>query len=130
MAPKKEKSKVQYYTILFEKYIEILEEVNKFHYLLSDKIKDLVNSTIIDQWTESPLPEFMEAFTVVDSYKIFLDEKINNPSEEEIVFTTKNNIKDVLFTQQELTAMQDLYLQIQARKLLLKQNYGFSTEIN
>ncbi len=130
MAPKKTKQKPQYYTVQFEKYIEVLEEMNKLHYILSDKIKDLVNSISLTEWTDSPLPEFMEVFTVVDAYKIFLDEKINNPSEQEIKFTTENNIKDVLFDEPELKTMQSYYIQIQARKLMLKQNYGFSSEIN
>ena len=130
MAPRKTKEKPQYYTVQFEKYIEVLEEINRFHYILSDKIKDLVNQVNLNEWTDSPIPEFMEVFTVVDAYKIFLDEKINNPSEEEIKFTTANNIKDVLFNEPELKTMQGYYLQIQARKLLLKQNYGFSSEFN
>lgn len=130
MAPKKTKEKPQYYTIQFEKYIDVLEEINRFHYILSDKIKDLVNQVNLTEWTDSPIPEFMEVFTVVDAYKIFLDEKINNPSDEEIKFTTANNIKDVLFNEPELKTMQNYYLQIQARKLMLKQNYGFSAEYN
>ena len=130
MAPKKEKTKIQYYTVVFEKYLEVMDEVNKFHYMLCDKLKEMTSSISLLEWSDSPIPDFMEAFTIVDSYKIFLEEKINNPTEEEIRFTSKNNIKDVLFNQQELTAMQEYYLQLQARKLILYQNHNFSTEIN
>lgn len=130
MAPRKPKEKPQYYTIQFEKYIDVLEEINKFHYILCDKIKELVCKIKLDEWTDSPIPEFMETFIVVDNYKLFLDEKINNPSEEEVKFTTANNIKDVLFNASQLKIMQDYYIEVQARKLLLKQGYNFSTEIN
>lgn len=130
MAPKKVNKKVQYYTVVFERYIEVMEEVNKFHLILSDKLKDLTSTINISDWCESPISEFMECFIVVNSYKIFLDDKINNPTEEEIKFTSENNIKDVLFDEQELIAMQDFYIQMQAKKILLKQNYGFSSEFN
>ncbi len=131
MAPKKQqKKKVQYYTIVFEKYLEVLGEVNSFHFYLSDRIKDLTKEIPIDSWSESPLPDLMDSFVLVDSYRIFLDEKINNPSDEEIKFTTENNIKDVLFDEEELKAMQKFYIMMEEKRRILYEVHNLSTEVN
>ncbi len=130
MAAKKKKEKLQYYTISFEKYIEIMEEVNKTHYIIADKIKSLTTVVNIDEWPDSPISDFMDAYITAESFKIFLDEKINNPTEEEIKFTAENNIKDVLFKDEELKAMQSLYIALEAKRKLLYVDHNFSTEVN
>ena len=127
---KKAATKKQFYTIQFEKYMEVVEEINNTHYILSDKIKDLVTSTAIENWCDSPIPDFFDVFVLIDSYRVFLDEKVNNPSEEEVEFTVKYNIKDVLFNKEELGVMQQFFLSVEARKEILLQNYGFSSSIN
>ena len=67
---------------------------------------------------------------LIDSYRLFLDENINNPTEQEVEITIKNNIKDVLFTKEELDVMQNFYLAVESRKEVLLQNYNFSCSIN
>jgi len=131
MAPRKKAvPKKQFYTIQFEKYMEVVEEVNKVYYILGDKIKDLVINTPVENWLDSPISDFFDVFVLVDSYRIFLDEKVNNPSEEEVEFTIKYNIKDVLFNKEELGVMQQFFLSIEARREILLQNYGFSSSLN
>jgi hypothetical protein len=130
LMPAARKKKVQYYTIVFEKYMEIVTDIDKTYYILSDKLKDMVTTIKIEEWYESPIPEFIESFLLVDSYRVFLDDKINNPTEQEVEITLKNNIKDVLFTKDELDVMQQFYLAVEARKLALIQNYNFSCYVN
>jgi hypothetical protein len=130
MPPAKRKQKIQYYTIVFEKYMEIVTEIDKTYYILSDKLKEMVVKTNIEDWYESSIPEFIESFLLVDSYRAFLDDKINNPTEQEVEVTIKNNIKDVLFTKDELDVMQHFYLAVEARKELLLQRHNFSCCLN
>lgn len=132
MAPAKKKKtiKTQYYTIQFEKYMEVVEETNKVYYILSDKVKDMVTTIPVVDWSETAIADFLESFVLVDSFRIFLDEKINNPTEEETEFVIKHNIKDVLFNKEEIGAMQQFFLAIEAKKEFLLQNYGFSSAIN
>lgn len=130
MPPAKKKQKIQYYTIVFEKYMEIVTEIDKTYYILSDKLKDMIINTNIEDWYESSIPAFLESFMLIDSYRLFLDEKINNPTEQEVEITIKNNIKDVLFTKEELDVMQNFYLAVESRKEVLLQNYNFSCSIN
>jgi hypothetical protein len=130
MPPGKRKQKIQYYTIVFEKYMEVVTEVDKTYYILSDKLKDMITKTNIEDWYESEIPEFIESFLLVDSYRAFLDDKINNPTEHEVEITIKNNIKDVLFTKDELDVMQHFYLAVESRKELLLQKHNFSCYLN
>jgi len=130
MPPAKKKPKVQYYTIVFEKYMEIVTEVDKTYFILSDKLKDMISTTNIEEWYESPIPQFLETFLLVDSYRAFLDDKINNPTDQEVEITIKNNIKDVLFTKDELDVMQHFYLAVEARKEMLLQTFNFSCSLN
>ncbi len=78
MPPAKRKQRLQYYTIVFEKYMEVVTEVDKTYYILSDKLKDMVTKTNIEDWYDSAIPEFIESFLLVDSYRAFLDDKIQN----------------------------------------------------
>jgi hypothetical protein len=130
MPPAKRKQRLQYYTIVFEKYMEVVTEVDKTYYILSDKLKDMVTKTNIEDWYDSAIPEFIESFLLVDSYRAFLDDKINNPTEQEVEITIKNNIKDVLFTKDELDVMQHFYLAVESRKELLLQRHNFSCYLN
>jgi hypothetical protein len=130
MAPAKRKQKIQYYTIVFEKYMEVVTEVDKTYYILSDKLKDMITKTNIEDWYDSAIPEFVESFLLVDSYRAFLDDKINNPTEQEVEITIKNNIKDVLFTKDELDVMQHFYLAVESRKELLLHRHNFSCYLN
>ena len=130
MPPAKKKQKVQYYTIVFEKYMDIVTEVDKTYYILSDKLKEMMGSIKTEDWYESAIPEFLESFLLTDSYRAFLDDKINNPTEQEVEVIVKNNIKDVLFTKDELDVMQHFYLALEARKAALLTNYNFSCYIN
>lgn len=130
MAPSKKKKTVKYYTIVFEKYMDIVTEVDKSYYILSDKLRELTQKIPIEDWYDSPIPDFIEVFLIADSCREFLDDKINNPSEEEIQITVKNEIKDVLFSKDQLQVLQQLYLSLEARKEELLFKYNFSSSVN
>lgn len=129
-AAKKIEPKKQYYTIQFEKYMEVVEDVNKIYFIWSDKIKDMVTTIPVEKWSETTITDFLDSFVLIDSFRYFLDDKVNNPTEEEVEFTVKHNIKDVLFDKEELQTMQHFFLTVEARKEYLLQNYNFSSALN
>jgi hypothetical protein len=135
MAPRKKAAakkvvKKQFYTIQFEKYMEVLEDVNKTYFIISDKVRDLVLTMPVEKWADSPISEFLDSFVLVDSFRYFLEDKVNNPTEEEIEFTVKYNIKDILFNKEELQVMQQFFLTVESRKEYLLNNYNFSCFLN
>jgi len=72
----------------------------------------------------------MKIFGVKEKSFNGLDQKINNPTAEEVEFATKNNIKDVLFTKDELEFLQGYFLAIETRKDYLNEAHNFSCSIN
>lgn len=130
MPKAKKKQKIQYYTIVFEKYMEIVVEIDKTYFIVSDHLKELIEKTKVEDWSSGPINDFIESYLLLDTYRAFLDDKINNPTDQEVELTIKNNIKDVLFTQEELGVMQQLYLTIEARKEYLLFKHNFSCSLN
>lgn len=126
----KKSEKKQYYTIQFEKYLEVLEENSRIYYILCDKIKDMITSTPTEDWDQTYIADFLDFFVLVDSFRIFLDEKINNPTEEETEFILKHDIKDVLFDKEELALMQQFFLTIEGKKEYVLKHFGFSSLLN
>ena len=57
MPPAKKKQKIQYYTIVFEKYMEIVTEIDKTYYILSDKLKDMINTPEIQNMLKMINPD-------------------------------------------------------------------------
>jgi hypothetical protein len=127
MAPKK---KVQYYTVQFEKFLEIVSDTEKTNLMITDHIKDLADNVPVKEWDTSPVYDFLESCLLVNSFRDFLDNKINNPSEEEVEFVTKNNIKDVLFSKDELEILQSFFLAIESKKEYLIRAHNFSCSLN
>jgi hypothetical protein len=127
MAPKK---KAQYYTVQFEKYLEIISDTEKTNVILTDRIKDLVGNVLVQDWDYSPIPDFLETYLLINAFRDFLDQKINSPTNEEVEFATKNDIKDVLFTKEELEFLQSFFLAIESRKNYLNETHNFSCSIN
>jgi hypothetical protein len=132
MAPKKKKqeeTKVKYFTMPPEKFFELVAENERFRHLVSQRLKELAEFPV-ESWFESPIADFAEAFYLADRLKEFLEDKINNPTEEEIEFIEKNKIEEVLISQDELRYMQVTAVNLQEIKESLFQQYSFSTTIN
>ena len=132
MAPRKKKEaekKTQYFTMPPEKFFELISENERFRYLVSVRLKELTESDV-ESWFESPVADFAEAYYLADRFKDYLEEKINNPTEEEIEFIEKNKIEDVLLSQEELRYMQVTAVNLQEIKESLFQQYSFSTTLN
>ena len=127
--PPAKKKKIQYYTVEFEKFLEIITDAERTNVLICDKIKDLAVEVPTKDWEVSPILDFLDSCLMVNSFRDFLDDKINYPSEEEVAFVTKNNIKDVLFTKDELEVLQSFFLTIEAKKEYLLRNYNFSCSL-
>lgn len=128
--PPSKKAKQQYYTIVFEKFLEVMKENDQVYNIICERMREDINTISIQDWSESELPDIVEAYILVDSFRNFLDERVNNPSKEEIDFCQKNNIKDVLFTGDQIKIMQGYFLNIEQKKEYLVKSYGFSCYIN
>lgn len=124
------KEQPEYYTILFDKYIDLMTETDRYYYMVADKLKELIINNKIDSWDDTPIPDFLETIVILNSLRTLLDKKINNPTEEEVKFCNENDIKDVLVTKYELTLLQKFVISLEEQKNLLLLQYNFNYEIN
>ena len=97
-----------YFVVKFEKYIKVMEEYEHKYQMLADIIHEHVLATLPDFWDDTPIKDLMEAYVAVADLRNFLEDKINNVSEEEVKLAHKYNIKDVLTTTEELARMNNL----------------------
>ena len=122
--PKKQQP--EYFTIIFEKFIDIMTDTDRYYYMVSSELKDLVSSIDIDKWKDSPIPDFMDTVVILHSLRSFLDKKMNEPTEEEVKFCNENKIKDVLVTKEELVILQKFVMALEDQKALLLTEYKFN----
>jgi len=74
------KQKVQYYTMVTEKYLEILDSVTQEHSVISDILKESVSTVKINKWNESETSDVIETYVVINSFKKLLENKLKNPT--------------------------------------------------
>ena len=122
--------KPQYYTIVFEKFIDLITESERYYFMLGLQLKEYISEVKMEDWDSSPIPDFMETIVILQALRQFLDNKINKPSEEEVKFATANNIKDVLVTAEELSLLQSMVITLEDQKELLKSQYNFDYAVN
>jgi len=97
-----------YFVVKFEKYIKVMEEYEHKYQMLADIIHEHVLATLPDFWDDTPIKDLMETYVAVADLRNFLEDKINNVSEEEVKLAQKYNIKDILTTTEELARMNNL----------------------
>ena len=71
------KEQPQYYTILFDKYIDLMTETDQYYYMVADKTKELMNSHSIEIWDDTPIPDFLETLVILNSLRHLLDKNIS-----------------------------------------------------
>jgi hypothetical protein len=110
MTVKKKTGLEDYYVIKFEKYIDLLTDIERKYNIISEILHDEVLKTLPEFWDNTPIPALAQCFATIVDIRSFLDDKINNTPEEEVKLAKENNIKDVLISKQDLQVMNVLLL--------------------
>jgi hypothetical protein len=96
---------------------------------LTALIKEHVTSSEIEDWDKTPIPELSGYFAAVCELRGFLDDIINNPSEEEIKIMVEHEIKDVLVSLTDLNAINIMFGAIEEFSARLYDKHGIATNI-
>lgn len=99
-----------YYVVQFEKFIDLMNEIEHKYQITADLLHNKIIATTPKDWEESDIPALIEFFANVNDIRKFLENKINNPPDEEVKLAAKYNIKDVLLKDVELAKMNTLLL--------------------
>lgn len=119
----------QYYIIKFETFIEMVAQIDHSYNIIATLLKENINLQPIENWSSAPIPELCGYFAALSEIKIYLDDIINNPTEEETDIIIKNNIKDVLISISDLHAIDVMMGAIQEYENRLQEKHGITTNI-
>jgi len=119
----------QYYTIKFEKFMEMIKQIDGLYNVLSALIKEHVTANEINEWENTPIPELSGYFAAVNEIKNYLDDIINNPTEEEVELMIKHEIKDVIISLSDLNALNVMFGAIQEFSDRLYEKHKIATNI-
>ena len=124
------KQQPMYYTILIDKYLDLMTDTDRYYYMVAQELKELIEKVKLDEWESSPIPDFMETVVILNSLRQLLDKKANDPTEEEVKFCEENKIKDILVTKEDLVMIQKFVIGIEEQKALLLAEYNFHCDPN
>lgn len=119
----------QYYTIKFEKFMEMIKQIDGLYNVLSTLIKEHVTANEISDWEHTPIPELSGYFAAVNEIKNYLDDIINNPTEEEVELMIKHEIKDVIVSLSDLNTLNIMFSAIQEFSDRLYEKHKIATNI-
>jgi hypothetical protein len=119
----------QYYTINFEKFMEMIKQIDGLYNVLSALIKEYATANEISDWENTPIPELSGYFAAVNEIRSYLDDIINNPTEEEIELMIKHEIKDVIISLADLNALNTMFGAIQEFSDRLYEKHKIATNI-
>ena len=119
----------QYYTINFEKFMEMIKQVDILYNVLSALIKEHVTANDIEKWPDTPIPELSGYFAAVCELHKYMDDIINNPTEEEVELMIKHEIKDVIVSLSDLNALNIMFGALQEFSDRLYDRHGIATNV-
>jgi hypothetical protein len=117
-----------YFVIKFEKFIELMEQIEHKYQITADLIHDKILATLPDFWDGTPIRDLMKFYTHVADARDFLENKVNNASGEEVKLAQKYNIKDILMRTEELARMNGLLLSVEELEAALEVEYKISVQ--
>ena len=115
-----------YYVIKFEKFLQMMEEIEHKYQILADLIHDKILGTLPDFWEGTPIKDLMKIYVDIAELRDFLEAKINEVDEAEVKLAAKYNIKDVLIKTEELSQMNVYLLSIEELEARLEVEHKIS----
>ena len=112
-----------YYVIKFEKFLDLMEDIEHKYQITADILHDRILGTLPEFWEGTDIPDIIEFFANINDIRKFLEDKINNATDEEIKLASKYDIKDVLIRSDELKRMNTLLLAEQELEAGLEINH-------
>ena len=119
----------KYYTINFEKYMDMLRKIDNLYHVVGNLLQEHVAASPVEEFAKTPVADLSGYFAAVNELREYLDDIINNPTEEEIDLIIKNKIKDVLVTLEDLSAINIMFEAVETynERLFSKHNISIIT---
>lgn len=116
-----------YYVIKFENFMAIMKQTDSIYYVLMDLLQSYIQDADPTNWDATPIPDIAAYFGVASELRLYLDELINNPTDKEIELSIKYDIKDILMTLEDLSAMNIMLEAMQEYEIRLYEDHKITT---
>ncbi len=120
----------QYYTVRLEKVLNLLVDSDRCMRMFATTVKTMVEKYDTENWSSSPVPDYMDGYLNAKVLRDFLDKRLKEPDPILVEYAKKNKVDGVLVTKNELGLLQSLVINFEETKEYLNKNYGFSTLVN
>lgn len=122
--------KPQYYSLPLKRALNMMTDADRSMKMFAENVKTLVEKTGIDNWSDSPIPDYMDSYLNAKVLRDYLQKKIEEPDELVAEYLKKNNIDGLLMTRDDLSMLYTLYNNFEQSKAYVSKLYGFSTLLN
>lgn len=124
------KKEAQYYTIDAKKSLNIMIDAQRTMRIFGATIKVMTEKYDSDNWSSTPIPDYMDGYLNAKTLKDFLDKKIKEPTQMAIDYMKANNFDGLFLSREELQLFYTLVQNNEDTKEYIAKSYGVSTMLN
>lgn len=126
----KPKTKSEYYSIPLKRALNMATDAERSMKLFGETVKTYVEKYELDDWSSSPIPDYMDAYLNAKVLRDFIQNKIEKPDEYVTEYLKKNKVDGLIVTHDELLMLYTLSNNFDDSKAYISKIYGFSTMLN
>lgn len=124
-------NKPQYYSLPLKRAMNMMTDADRSMRMFAETVKTFVDKHAVDDWSTSPIPDYMDAYLNAKVLRDFIQKRIEEPDEFVVEYLKKNqNVDGLLMTKDELTMLYRLSTNFDEAKDYINKIYGFSTLLN
>lgn len=116
-----------YYVIKFENFIELIKQTDAIYHIVANLLEEQTLANDTEEWYATAIPDLSGYFSIVTELKDYLDDIVNNPTEEEIKLIKKYNLSDILISIEDLSVLNHLLKSMQDYETRIYNLYKIST---
>jgi hypothetical protein len=125
-----DKSKPQYYSLPLKRALNMMTDAERGMKLFAENVKTLVEKHSIEEWNESAIPDYMDAYLNAKVLRDYLQRLIENPDENIAAYLKSNKVDGILMSRDDLSMLWRLSTNFEETKEHINKLYGFSTLLN
>jgi len=95
----------QYYSVKLEKVLNLMVDSDRCMRMFATSVKTMVEKYDIENWSSSPVADYMDGYLNAKVLRDFLDKKLKEPDQKLVEYARKNKVDGVLVTKNELSML-------------------------
>ena len=120
----------QYFTVDAKKSLNLMIDAGRSMRIYGATVKVLVEKYDSENWSSTPIPDYMDGYLNAKVLRDFIDKRIKEPSKMAIEYMKANNFDGLFLTKEELQIFYSLIQGFEESKEYISKSYGVSTMLN